>query len=156
MQTIRRARERLGWVSTTPKYCQLIREVNKDKRLKWCVELNGNYNFDNVIWSDESSVQLQGHSQRCYRKRGQPKKLKPKPKHPFKIHVWGGISCRGATPLVLFTGKLCATKLLEIFEVGLVPFVKEEFEGEEHRFMQDNDPKHTINRKQNKLVEDSC
>ena len=84
VQTIRRARERLGWVSTTPKYCQLIREVNKDKRLKWCVELNGIYNFDNVIWSDESSVQLQGHSQRCYRKRGQPKKLKPKPKHHLK------------------------------------------------------------------------
>ena len=35
-ETVRRARNKLGWISTTPKYCQLIREVNKEKRLKWC------------------------------------------------------------------------------------------------------------------------
>ena len=33
LRTIHGARQDLGWVSTTPHYCQLIREVNKEKRL---------------------------------------------------------------------------------------------------------------------------
>ena len=118
LETVRRGRRKLGWVSTTPKYCQLIREVNKDKNLAWCKEQKADETFDNVIWSDECSVQLEAHSLRCYRKEGQPKKLKPRPKHPLKIHIWGGISS-------IFSGKLCATKLVKIFDAGLLEFVKE-------------------------------
>ena len=33
--TMKRARRELGWVSSRPKYCQMIRE-NKEKRLDWC------------------------------------------------------------------------------------------------------------------------
>ena len=144
VRTVQRARRELGWVSTTPKYCQLIREVNKEKRLNWCENVQASReNFKNVIWTDECSVQLQTHSLRCYRKVGSAKKLKPKPKHPLKIHLWGGISYRGATPLVLFTGKLCATKLIKIFENGLLPFIQARFPRRPPRLMQDNDPKHT-------------
>ena len=91
LPTVRHARRDLGWVSSVPWYCQLIREVNKEKRLKWCQDLSPN--FENVIWTDECSVQLERHSHHCFRKKGQPKKLKPKPKHPLKVHLWGGISC---------------------------------------------------------------
>ena len=38
IRTVRRARWGLGWRSTCPKYCQLVREVNKQKRLEWCKE----------------------------------------------------------------------------------------------------------------------
>ena len=88
-------------------------------------------------------VQLQSNSLRCFRKKGQPKQLKGKPKHPYKIHIWGGISHKGATPLNLFTGKLFATKLLKIFDAGLLPFVNMAYRGSGCRLMQDNDPKHT-------------
>ncbi len=68
LETVRRARRGLGWVSTTPKYCQLIQEVNKGKRLVWCQDmLSTKETFNNIIWSDECSVQLQSHSLRCYR-----------------------------------------------------------------------------------------
>ena len=53
IETVRRAHSKLGWVSTTPKYCQLIREINKEKRLKWCNELDENDTFDDIVWTDE-------------------------------------------------------------------------------------------------------
>ena len=117
ISTVRRARKDLGWVSTRPKYCQLIREANKEKRLQWCREVSRcGDDFADVIWTDECTVELQQHSLRCFRKKNQLKKLKPRPKHPLKLHVWGGISCRGATAIVIFEGILIATKLLKIYD----------------------------------------
>ena len=58
--------------------------------------------FDDVIWSDECSVQLESHRKVTYRKESQPSKIVSRPKHPPKVHVWGGISARGATAVVIF------------------------------------------------------
>ena len=38
LSTVKRQRSQLGWVATRPHYCQLIRELNKIKRLVWCKE----------------------------------------------------------------------------------------------------------------------
>ena len=141
--TVGRARRDLGWTQTTPRYCQLIREVNKEKRLKWCKEMKDQQDkFLDVIWTDECSVQIERHSLHCYRKKGQPKRFKPRPKHPLKVHIWAGISCRGATSIVIFNGILVATKLIELYETALIPFIRKVY-PEHHRLMQDNDPKHT-------------
>ena len=41
--TVKCQRQALGWVNTRPHYCQLIRNLNKTKRLMWCREqLQGN------------------------------------------------------------------------------------------------------------------
>ena len=111
LNTVKRARHQLGWVVSNPKYCQLIRDINKEKRMKWCNEMIKNEEqFDDVIFTDESSVMLERHRRRCYRKKGSPRKLKPHPKHPVKLHIWGGISKRGATSVVVFTGIMTATR----------------------------------------------
>ena len=49
-------------------------------------------------------MQLEQHGRICFRKRFQPRILKQRPKHPVKLHIWGGISVKGATRLVMFTG----------------------------------------------------
>ena len=46
-------------------------------------------NFNNVIWSDETTVQLETHKCMCYRKEGENPHTKPHPKHSVKVHVWG-------------------------------------------------------------------
>ena len=59
LSTVKQARQELGWVSTTPRYCQLMREANKEKRLKWSKEqIGSDEKFDDVIFTDECSVQL--------------------------------------------------------------------------------------------------
>ena len=35
ISTVKRARKNLGWIAMWPKYCQLVREVNRQKRLAW-------------------------------------------------------------------------------------------------------------------------
>ena len=36
--TLKRARRHLGWTAKRTRYCQLISEVNKEKRMEWCLD----------------------------------------------------------------------------------------------------------------------
>lgn len=143
LATIVRNRLELGWTYRGSAYCQLIRQQNKDKRLEWA-RAHIDDNFSNVIWTDETSVQIETHKRYCYRKEGQKPRPKPRPKHPTKVHVWAGISKKGATKVCIFEGIMAAPLYCEILERTLLPFIAEKFPSPNvHRFMQDNDPKHT-------------
>lgn len=131
----------LGWTRRGTAYCQLIRAVNRTKRLEWARQNLGD-TFEDVIWSDETSVQMESHRRfHCY-KRGNKPRYKPRPKHPTKVHVWAGISARGATGVCIFDGIMDAQMYTNILEAYLVPFIRDVYPAG-HRFMQDNDPKHT-------------
>lgn len=142
--TVKRARRALGWSSKRTRYCALISEINEERRMTWCLEriAEADMEFSDVIWTDESSIQLESHRKITYQKKGKPIRLAARAKHPPKIHVWGGISSRGATPIVIFPGTLIATRYTRILDAALVPFIDKHF-PRGHRFQQDNDPKHT-------------
>ena len=121
----------------------LCLQLNKRKRLIWCQEMiRCKEQFQDVVFADECTVQLEQHSKLCFRKRLQPRRLKQRAKHPVKIHIWGGISSKGATRVIMFTGIMNATRLGIILEAGLLPFIAEKFSGG-HRLFHDNDPKHS-------------
>ena len=61
---------------------------------------------------------------------------------PVKIHIWAGISCKGASRVVMFTGILNAVRLAEVLKAGLLPFIRENFTSG-HCLFHDNDPKHS-------------
>ena len=63
-------------------------------------------------------------------------------KHLTKVHVWAGISEKGATEICIFEGIMNAALYTDILENTLVPFVNNRY-PDGHKFMQDNDPKHT-------------
>ena len=51
--TIKRLRKKLLWMQTGTKYCQLIKEVNHDKRLAFCLRcMENNDQFDDVTFTD--------------------------------------------------------------------------------------------------------
>ena len=81
LNTILHSRSSLGWTFRGSAYCQIIREANKEKRLLWARQqlvsalTNG---FRDVVWTDESSIQLETHRRYACRKKGEAPKLKPR------------------------------------------------------------------------------
>lgn len=144
-RTIKRTRYRLGWRKSGPRYCQIVREANRIKRLAFATKCaEDNEQFENVVFTDESSIWLSRHSKLCFRKVGQPGKMKPTAKHPFKVHVWAGISTKGSTPVLIFSGIMDRYFYVEeILRNTLLPFLNATFPDNNYRFQQDNDPKHT-------------
>lgn len=143
LNTVRKAIGAAGWVSTAPRYCQLIRDANKDARVQFCQNLIASHEqFQDVIFSDETTMQLHDKKIGAYQRKETAAPTNAEPKHPLKVHVWGGISKRGATAIIIFDGIIDAFFVPEILESTLKPFIDTVY-PDGHRFQQDNDPKHT-------------
>ena len=84
----------------------MTREKNKILRVEQATTwLSTGENWHDVLFTDETTVALQGFADMCYRKKGH-EVTKSQPKHPLKLHVWGGISRCGPGPIHVFEGKL--------------------------------------------------
>ena len=77
LSTILRCRTSLGWIFRGSAYCQVIREANKQKRLDFARKYRDD-TFDNVIWTDECTVQMESHRRFCCHKRGEAPRPKPR------------------------------------------------------------------------------
>ena len=75
--TILRCRTFLGWTFRESAHCQLIRDVNKQKRLDFARD-HRNDSFAYVIFTGECSFQLKSRRRRCCRKQGEPARNKPR------------------------------------------------------------------------------
>ncbi|KAL6726205.1 hypothetical protein Aduo_008200 [Ancylostoma duodenale] len=142
---MKRLRLSLGYVSRSVRSGQMIRSVNKDKRLLFCkAAIAKKETFRDVIFADESMLQLENFSRRCYVKGGEEqRRIKAKPKHPVKVNVWAGISWEGPTALAIIDGEVRVDSKLfcKIMQEYYVPFAISVYGGK-CRLAQDNDPKH--------------
>ena len=98
LSTVKRAQRHLGWTAKRTRYCQLINEINKEKRIEWCLDrvIGDDMDMRDVTWTDECSVQFESHQKTIYHKEGEPSRMTSRPKNPPKVHVWAGISAKGA------------------------------------------------------------
>lgn len=143
LSTVKRVIDRCGFTSDVPRYSHMVRGANQQPRVDFCnMLIRNNDNLNDVIFSDESSIQLHNNKSACYRLKGHGNRQIPKPKHPLKVHVWAGISRKGPTQIFVFEGIMDSQFYTEhILGNVLKPFVAEEYPTN-HRFCQDNDPKH--------------
>jgi hypothetical protein len=51
-------------------------------------------------------------------------KMKIKPRHSFKVHLFGGISRKGLTPLIDFKGKMCSGDYQNRLRLSVKPFIQ--------------------------------
>ena len=121
----------------------MISDRYKIKRMEFAKQcIAARDSFDDVIWTDESSVQLVRHTRTVRVKVGKEQLYKPVAKHAVKVHVWAGIFKRRITQICLFDQIMDAEVYVNILKDTLLPFISTEF-PDNHRFMQDSEPKHT-------------
>lgn len=88
INTILRAKRMLGWKTARTRYCQMVREANKVKRLAFARQcLDSEDDFSDVIFVDETMIQMECHARRTSYKKGEPliKRLRPRAKHPYSV-----------------------------------------------------------------------
>ena len=103
VSSVLRWRKDLSWTLKGTNYCQMISDVNKEK-LKFAQE-NNEMTFDDIIYTEETTLKNEIHRWMCSYKKGCKPRYKPKPKHPLKVHVWASISQRGKAGLCFLRGK---------------------------------------------------
>jgi hypothetical protein len=114
------------------KYGQLISHKNVKHRLDWCIQqLVLKDMYRDVIYVDESCVEMCSSGRLFFHQYGQnldrlPGKA-PKPKHSYKVNVWGGISYRGRTDICIFTGIMDSEIYQKILEDNLLPFASAKY-----------------------------
>ena len=129
--------------NVSPEVLNLIDAEYREKRLEFAQRcLANNEQYDDVIFTDECTVTMESSTKISFRRWWEPPKLKGRPKHPQKVHVWAGISKRGATKITIFSGIMDSEFYCQsILKENLKPFIATTF-PDHHRFQQDNDPKH--------------
>lgn len=141
-RTVRRRLRESGGSYGPPLKKPLLKEVHREKRLLWAQQ-HKNYNWDNVIFTDEKTFKLGNSGRKVWRFPGITKVVRTV-KHPLKLHVWGCFSRNGFGRLIVFDQNLTGDLMCDLYETGLLPTAEDQFpEGPTSWFLQeDNDPKH--------------
>lgn len=124
-----------------PKLKSIVSATNKEKRIEFCTKFK-DFNFRRVIFTDESSFQLNANNQKSFRFKGKPPPTTTKFNPNYNVMVWGGISCQGKTSLHFIQGKVNAE-----YYKGIIAEKKEEIERMFRNrgkwlFQHDNAPSH--------------
>lgn len=143
LSTNKKAIDAAGFTHSNPRYGQMIRHKNKPLRVEFCQKIIAvNDTFDDVIFSDESSVQTHQNKTNHYRDKDSAPIVSGKQKRPLKVHVWGAISRRDASKLTIFEDIMEKEFFTNcILRDNLLTYIQVKF-PDGHRFQQDNDPKH--------------
>jgi transposase len=135
-----------GYQKSLPKATPMLTIDHKRKRVEWA-QRHLNDDWDHTLFSDETAFQLFRNTIERWHKGKRP--IRPMPKDRTKIFAWGGFCIEGKTSLYCFSEIMNAEFYVEILRRHLPEI--EELLGDEWRFQQDNDPKHTSHRAQNFL-----
>lgn len=140
--SVRRRLIEQGWKYKHPLTKPLLKDDHRRQRMLWAKRMR-DCDWDKVIFTDESTFQLYANPQRKWTHHRLGIQFRSV-KHPPKVHVYGCFSSAGFGKLICFTGNLNATRLVTLYNKGLLPSAETLF-GPGNRdwiLQEDNDPKH--------------
>jgi transposase len=150
-KTIGNTLRRNGLKSCSARKVPLLKKAHVQARLKFANDhLNDSIqDWENVLWSDETKIELFGinTTRRVWREKNSeynPKNTIPTVKHGGgSIMLWGCFSAKGTGQLYRIEGTMNGAMYREILGQNLLPSARALKMSRGWVFQQDNDPKHT-------------
>ena len=149
-RTVRNELSRLGYAAVLPKRVPLLTQKAKEIRLKWARD-HRRYNWHNVVFSDETTIQLFRNTCLAWSRDKTP--VTPIIKHSLKVHVWAAISVYGEVGMFTFVENMDCHLYRKILKDHLYTNADRLYMTKTWVFQQDNDPKHTSKDVQKDLKE---
>lgn len=149
--TIRRTMAQNGYHGCKPRRKPLLSKKNVSARLKYAQDHMDKPQafWDNVLWTDESKIELfsYNHQRYVWRKKNtafEHKNLVPTVKHGGgSIMVWGCFSSKGPGQLALIDGRMDSVMYQQILDENIKPSIQKlKLRRGSWVLQQDNDPKH--------------
>ncbi|KAJ4920981.1 hypothetical protein JOQ06_024450, partial [Pogonophryne albipinna] len=149
--TISNTLRRQGLKSCSARRVPLLKPVHVQARLKFAREHldDPEEDWENVIWSDETKIELFGKNstRRVWRRKNaelHPKNTIPTVKHGGgNIMLWGCFSAKGPGRLIRVKERMNGAMYREILSDNLLPSARALKMKRGWVFQHDNDPKHT-------------
>ncbi|KAK3540816.1 hypothetical protein QTP86_001959 [Hemibagrus guttatus] len=149
--TISNTLRRQGLKSCSARRVPLLKSVHVRARLKFAREHldDPEEDWENVIWSDETKIELFGKNSTCRVWRRKNAELHPKNTIPTVKHgggnimLWGCFSAKGPGRLIRVKERMNGAMYREILSKNLLPSARALKMKRGWVFQHDNDPKHT-------------
>ncbi len=140
-----------GLKSCSARRVPLLKPVHVQARLKFAREHldDPEEDWENVIWSDETKIELFGKNSTCRVWRRKNAELHPKNTIPTVKHgggnimLWGCFSAKGPGRLICVKERMNGAMYREILSENLLPSARALKMKRGWVFQHDNDPKHT-------------
>ncbi|KAF8354409.1 hypothetical protein PRIPAC_96032 [Pristionchus pacificus] len=143
---IERIRKEAGFVSLNVRHGHSVKLVNRQPRVDWCrARINEDCSFRRHVFTDESMVQLDPNSRKVWvLSTARERRIKSTFKFPQKVLIWGGISWKGVTNLVIMSEscRVDAPEYCRILRDGYIKWESEKYGGKS-LLVQDNARCHT-------------
>jgi len=148
-KTVKRYANLLGFEAVTPRKVSLISKKNKKLRLDFAKKYicKPKSFWKNVIWSDESKINLFSSDgiTWVWRRKGERLinkcTIKTMKHNGGNVMIWGCMAGNGVGNITRIEGKMDSPKYISILQEHLLPSV-EKLKLKDYIFQQDNDPKH--------------